>query len=80
MDEGPGASQSRETEPEMPDAVALVDRAVASLGEIDRKVVKAYYLRWAPREVSAAACRMRVRQFDAVLNRARWRISGMLAR
>lgn len=65
-------------EAEMPDAVALIDAAVARLGDIDRGVVRTYYLRWEPVDVMARRHSMRVLQFQRVLRRARWRILGFL--
>jgi hypothetical protein len=69
-----GAHQSGK-QPVMPDDVAVTDCAVAKLGVIDQRVIRSYYLEWAPREKLAKRCSMRTRQFDAVLKRARWRIS-----
>jgi hypothetical protein len=63
----------------MPQEVARTERAVLRLGQIDRKVVMAYYLDWAPVEMLAPRCRMRKREFENVLKRARWRISGFIA-
>lgn len=65
-------------EPLMPDHVALVDAAVCRLNEIDRTVVRTYYLTWAPIEIMARKHHMRIRQFQHVLQRARWRIRGYL--
>ena len=61
-------------EPEMPDDIALIDAAVGRLGDIDKRAIKAYYTHWEPKEVLARKCGMRVRQFQNVLRRARWRI------
>lgn len=69
----------RKPEPMMPERVAATDAAISKLGEIDRRVIFAYYLQWAPVEVMARRCGgMRVRQFQNVLRRARWRIRGFL--
>lgn len=65
-------------EPMMPDHVAVVDSAIARLGDIDRRVVRTFYLHWEPTEVMARRCSMRKRQFESVLRRARWRICGFL--
>jgi hypothetical protein len=62
----------------MPDHVAVVDAAVSKLGDIDRRVVKSYYLKWEPVTVMARHHHMRVLQFQRVLRRARWRIMGYL--
>lgn len=72
-----GASQSRPPIA-MPDAVAVVDAAIGKLGAIDKRVVQTYYLRWESPEVMARRLQMRLRQFQAVLRRARWRIGGFL--
>lgn len=66
-------------EPAMPDDVAAVDAAVSRLGQIDRRVIMEYYTQWAPIEVMAHHCGMRVPQFRHVLRRARWRISGYVS-
>lgn len=60
---------------EMPDDIAVTDAGVARLCQIDQRVVKAYYCQWAPREALARNCGMRLREFDSVLKRARWRIA-----
>lgn len=65
-------------EPMMPDRVAVVDAAISKLGEIDRGVVRLYYLNWEPTMVMARRMKMRARQFENVLRRARWRIMGYL--
>lgn len=65
-------------EPMMPDRVAVVDAAISKLGEIDRGVVRLYYLKWEPTMVMARRMKMRARQFENVLRRARWRIMGYL--
>lgn len=65
-------------EPMMPDHVAHVDAAVSKLCQIDKGVVKTYYLKWEPVNVMARRHSMRVLQFQRVLRRARWRIMGFL--
>lgn len=62
----------------MPQDIAVVDAAVCRLGAVDRGVIQTYYLRWEPIEVMARRHRMRVRQFQNVLRRARWRILGFI--
>lgn len=71
-----GAGQQGRPPISIPDAVAVTDAAVCSLGAIDREVIKTYYLRWEPIEVMARRHQMRVRQFQNLLRRARWRILG----
>jgi hypothetical protein len=66
------------TEPMMPDHVAAIDAAVSKLGDIDKSVVKTYYLKWESVNVMARHHHMRVLQFQRVLRRARWRIMGYL--
>lgn len=73
-----GAAQSGRPPVAMPDRVAVIDAAVCKLGEIDKRVVQAYYIRWQPIEVMARRHSMRVLQFQRVLRRARWRIMGYL--
>lgn len=73
-----GRTENR-TPTTMPDHIASVDAAVSWLGAIDQKVIKAYYLNWAPPEFAARRVHMRLTQFQNVLRRARWRISGYLA-
>lgn len=62
----------------MPDRVAAVDAAICRLGDIDRGVVRQYYLHWEPIESMARRQHMRALQFQRVLHRARWRIMGYL--
>lgn len=62
----------------MPDDIAAIDGAVARLNETDKKAIQTYYIRWEAIDVSARRCSMRVRQFQNVLRRARWRICLML--
>ena len=80
VDEGiHGAGQGSRPPISMPTHIEQVDVAVAKLGQIDSLVIKRYYLYWEPREVMARRANMRVKKFDNVLKRARWRISGFLA-
>jgi len=63
----------------MPDDIAVVDAAVGRLGAIDRKAIEAcYHYRDDPVEAMARRAKMRVRQFQNVLKRARWRICGYI--
>lgn len=75
---GNAAGQQGRPPVSMPEAVAVVDAAVCRLGSIDRGVIQTYYLRWEPIEVMARRHQMRVRQFQNVLRRARWRILGFI--
>jgi hypothetical protein len=61
-------------EPEIPENIARVDAAIARLGEIDRRAIVSYYTHWEPVESLARKCSMRIRQFQNVLRRARWRL------
>jgi len=61
-------------EPEIPDEIAKVDAAIARLGDIDRRAIVSYYTHWEPMEFLARRCHMRIRQFQNVLRRARWRL------
>jgi hypothetical protein len=58
--------------------VAAIDAAICKLGDIDRGVVRTYYLHWEPVSTMARRHHMRVLQFQRVLRRARWRIMGYL--
>ena len=79
IDQGPsGAGETGRPPIAMPDAIAVVDAAIAKLGAIDRGVVQTYYQRWEAPEVMARRLHMRVRQFQSVLRRARWRIGGFI--
>lgn len=73
-----GAAQQGKPPIAMPQPVAVVDAAVCRLGDIDRAIISAYYLKWEPIEAMARRHRMRVRQFQNVLRRARWRILGFI--
>jgi hypothetical protein len=73
-----GAAQQGKPPISMPPSVAIVDAAVCKLGDIDKAVIRTYYLRWEPVEVMARRHHMRVRKFQNVLRRARWRILGFI--
>jgi hypothetical protein len=68
MGRGPQAS------PTMPEAIEEIERAVSRLGEIDRKVLTAYYLTWQPVEALSRKLKMREREFMNVLRRSRFRV------
>lgn len=79
IEQGPtGASQSGRPPVAMSDEVAVVDAAVARLGDIDRAVIKSYYMHWVSTEINARRLKMRVAQFRNVLTRARWRLTGYI--
>ncbi len=59
---------------EMPEAIAEIDEAVSALPAAEMKVIRRYYLRWEPTEVSAAALRISVRELQRLLWMARHRI------
>lgn len=63
------------SEPLMPEHVAKLDAAIASLCQTDQKAIKGYYCRWEPIEALARRLSMRVRQLQNVLRRARWRLA-----
>ncbi len=73
-----GAGQQTKPPISMPNHIAVIDVAVARLGQIDQKVIKRYYQHWEPVEVMARRVNMRVREFQNVLRRGRWRILGFL--
>lgn len=79
IEEGPGASHGTGQVSDMPETVAITDRAVAHLSGEDRAVIREYYLKWAPRELLARRLKLSLRRFDAVLNRARWRVCGYIS-
>ena len=64
----------------IPDRIAAVDTAVARLEPIDKGVIRAYYLSWAPPETLWMGC-IGVRSafgFRVILKRARWKISQVI--
>jgi DNA-directed RNA polymerase specialized sigma24 family protein len=73
-----GAAQSGRPPIAMPDEIAAVDAAVCKLGVIDKRAVQLYYIRWQSIEVLAGMMRMRPRQFQNVLRRARWRLAAYM--
>lgn len=73
-----GAAQAGRPVEAIPEEVAQTDGAVARLSVIDRRAVTTYYTRSESVEVCARRCGMRVRQFQNVLKRARWRIAYFL--
>lgn len=78
---GPAAGhQGVAHDPEVPQHVATVEKAVTRLCQIDQRVIKSYYGRSGdPVEQLAARMRMSVNHFRKVLNRARWRVEGYIA-
>ena len=66
-----GAAQEGRPPVSMPDDIAAVDAAVARLWGIGKAAVVRYYTHSEPISVSARECRMKARQFQHVLNRAR---------
>lgn len=73
-------AQQRGKPPMMPDAVAVVDSAIAKLPQELAHVVRTFYLRWEPINVMASRCRMTRSRFEGHLSRARWYIAGALAK
>lgn len=73
-----GASQEGRPPVSMPDEIAAVDAAVSRLNAIDKRAVQLYYIRWQPLENHARTMHMRVRQYQNVLRRARWRLALFL--
>jgi hypothetical protein len=69
-----GAIGSGRPPVEMPLLIALVDSAVAKLNAMDRQIIVIYYTRDEPLEACARRCRLKIRQFQNVLRRARWRL------
>jgi hypothetical protein len=62
----------------MPDDIAAIDAAVCRLNAIDRQAIQLYYIKWAPIDVHARKMHMRVRQYQNVLRRSRWRLAMFL--
>ena len=75
---GPQGASNGRPPLEMPAPVARIDGAIAKLCQIDRKVIVIYYTREEPIEACAQRCHMRMRQFQNVLKRARWRLILLL--
>ena len=73
-----GAAQEGKPPISMPDEIAAVDAAVCKLNVIDKQAIQLYYIKWAPVEIHARKLRMRPRQFQNVLRRARWRLALFL--
>jgi hypothetical protein len=65
---------------DMPEPIAYTDTAVARLAEVDKEVVRAYYLHWAPQETLWKGCAgiRSLSNFKSVLKRARWRVRMIL--
>jgi hypothetical protein len=79
IEQGPnGASQTGRPPISMPEDVAVMDAAVAKLGDVDKQVIRAYYLNWATSDVIWQQCPAihSLSNFRAVLKRARWRLIG----
>lgn len=77
--QGPsGASQTGHPPVTLSEEDQHTDAAVAKLGEIDRRVITLYYHHWVTVDQVARQMRMRIRQTQNVLRRARWRVSGFL--
>jgi DNA-directed RNA polymerase specialized sigma24 family protein len=74
-----GAAQPGKPVESIPEDIAHIDAAISRLGQIDKRVIVAYYTRYEPPDLIARKLQMRVRQFQAVLRRARWRIGGYMA-
>jgi hypothetical protein len=70
-----GAAQAGKPMETIPEEVAETDAAVAKLNWTDKRAVSVYYTRQEPVEACAKRCHMRIRQFQNVLRRARWRIA-----
>lgn len=64
----------------LPEIIANTDAAVASLGEIDQRTLRAYYMRTELIDLCAHQQGMRLRQFRNVLHRARWKLMVILAK
>ena len=80
IEEGPGAGHQTAHGGDMPEGIAETDAAIAHLSGDEKRVVVTFYTRWEPRPVMARRLHVNVRQFDSILNRARWRLVGWFSR
>lgn len=79
IEQGPmGAGQAGRPPVSLSEEDAATDVAVSRLGDIDRQAIKEYYQGWMTIDILAKTMRIRVRQAQNILRRARWRLSGML--
>lgn len=79
IEEGPGAGQAGRPSGYVHPSIAAIESAVIKLPAKEREAVREYYTRWAPPEVVARRVRMRMREFQSTLYRARVRVAGYLA-
>jgi hypothetical protein len=80
MEQGPmGASQTGRPPVTLSEAASHIDVCVAKLCQIDQRALRFYYQAQISREMLAARLRMRERQAQNVLRRARWRVQAHLA-
>jgi hypothetical protein len=75
IEEGEGIHSRGKPSNNIPPDVAVTDAALAKLGAIDRKVIRIYYDHYESADILAKMARMRKREFQNVLRRARWRLS-----
>ena len=71
-----GAAQGARPCISMPEQVQVTEMAVLRCPAVDQQVLREYYIKYAPVEIMARHCRMRIKQFQNVLKRARWRVGG----
>ena len=64
----------------VPASIAITDQAVASLTDIDKRVIRTYYGYWEPLAVICKRLRMGRRECSRALNRARLRVSDQIKR
>lgn len=80
IEQGPmGAPQAGSPPVELSDPAARIDVCVAKLCQIDQRALKLYYQQQIARESLARQLRMRERQAQNVLRRARWRVQAHLS-
>lgn len=80
IEQGPmGAGQQGKPPVDLSEAAAHVDACVGKLCQIDQRVLKFYYQAQISRDVLAHKMRMRERQAQNVLRRARWRLAAHLS-
>lgn len=80
IEQGPmGAGQTGKPPVALSDPAARVDACVAKLSGVDQRALRLYYQAWMGVEVLARELRMRERQAQNVLRRARWRLGAHLS-
>jgi len=74
-----GALQAGKAHETISEAASEIDGCVAKCCQIDQRVLRFYYQRWLSCYELAKIMKMRERQAQNVLRRARWRVAAHLA-